>query len=102
MKKIGLKRNSFVKIIALMLILIMLISICGCGLINISRENYNKISTGMSFSDVVDILGSDYEVSSDAGYGGYNASCYVWESWGKCITIIFLNGRVYSKAQSGL
>ena len=75
----------------------------GCGGMRVSKANYEKIHNGMSFNEVVKILGDDYELSSDAGYGGYNSSCYVWERLdGANITIIFLNGEVFSKAQAGL
>ena len=54
----------------------------------------------MSYNEVIEILGDDYEISSDASYGGYNSSCYAWENNGYVITIIFMNGKVFSKAQA--
>jgi len=94
------KKKNFLLIIFLMLVLLF---VCGCSVGRITEENYNKIHDGMSFNEVVEILGDDYDISSNAGYGEYSSSCYVWEGLGGAnITIIFLNGKVFSKAQAGL
>lgn len=96
------KRKKFLVIVTTFLLAIILfVSACGIG--RVTKSNYDKIQTGMSFSEVVEILGDDYEASSDASFGGYSSSCYIWEgSFGANITIIFLNNKVYTKAQTGL
>lgn len=83
--------------------MVVLLFICGCVGSRVSKSNYNKIHEGMSFSEVVEILGDDYDLSSNAGFMGVSSSCYVWERFdGANITIIFLNGKVFSKAEAGL
>ncbi len=98
----NLEKQKVTKVLVITFLIIVLLFVNGCNF-NVTRENYNKIHTGMSFNEVVEILGNNYEVSSDAGYGGYTAQCYIWEGLGGAnITIIFLNGKVYSKGQAGL
>ena len=73
----------------------------------INSENYEKISNGMSKSQVESILGqgeSNASSSIDLGEYGGNISSEVitWQSGMKVITITFSNGKVMAKAQSGL
>ena len=90
-------------LLILSFIIALLLFINGCSSTRVTKANYNKIENGMSFDEVVDILGEDYEISSSAGYGGYNSSCYIWTGFsGANITIIFVNDEVFSKAQAGL
>ncbi|MBQ8291877.1 MAG: DUF3862 domain-containing protein [Clostridia bacterium] len=91
------------KLFILSCLMMVVLFLSGCGGARVTKTNYDKIYNGMSFNEVVQILGDDYEVSSSAGFGGYNSSCYIWEGFGGAnITIIFLNGEVFSKAQAGL
>lgn len=101
MDLIKLKKKK--RVLILSFIMAVLLFIGGCDSVQVNEENYNKIQKGMSFNEVVEILGEDYEVSSSASYGDYNSNCYVWQGFGGAnITIIFLNGKVFSKAQAGL
>ena len=73
----------------------------------INSENYEKISNGMSKSQVESILGhgeSNASSSIDLGEYGGNISSEVitWQSGMKVITITFSNGKVMAKAQAGL
>ena len=73
----------------------------------LNKDNYDKISNGMSVSQVESILGkgeSNASSSVDLGEYGGNISSEVmtWQSGIKVITISFSNGGVMSKAQSGL
>ena len=73
----------------------------------INSENYEKISNGMSKSQVESILGqgeSNASSSIDLGEYGGNISSEVitWQSGMKVITITFSNGKVIAKAQAGL
>ena len=81
----------------LMAISIILVS-CG-GKIN--KENYNKINNGMSKSEVVKILGEG-DSQAQSSYGGYSAESMTWSSGIKIISIVFSNGRVSGKSESGL
>lgn len=97
------KKTKKIKLLILSCIMIVLLFLSGCGSMRVTKANYDKIHNGMSFNEVVQILGDDYEISSSSGLGGYNSSCYIWEGFGGAnITIIFLNGEVFSKAQAGL
>jgi len=73
----------------------------------INKDNYSKISNGMSISQVESILGegeSNASSSVDLGkYGGnISSELMTWQSGMKIITISFSNGKVMAKAQNGL
>ena len=92
-------KKSKMTVILSFIIGILFLFLCACNS-KVNEENYNKIQTGMTYNEVINILGDDYEVGSDANVGGYTSSCYIWENGGYTITVIFLNGKVYSKAQA--
>ena len=84
---------------------IFLVSCSGSGKLN--KDNYDKISNGMSVSQVESILGkgeSQASSSVDLGEYGGNVSSEVmtWQSGTKVISITFSNGKVMAKAQNGL
>lgn len=94
------KSKKLVKIILLVLVVsTFLLSACGT---KINRENYEKITTGMTLGEVVNILGDDYEESAGASFLGMSGSYYIWDSNGKSITIICVNEIVVFKTESGL
>lgn len=73
----------------------------------LNKDNYDKISNGMSVSQVESILGkgeSQASSSVDLGEYGGNISSEVmtWQSGTKVISITFSNGKVMAKAQNGL
>jgi hypothetical protein len=73
----------------------------------LNKNNYDKISNGMSVSQVESILGkgeSQASSSVDLGEYGGNVSSEVmtWQSGTKVISITFSNGKVMAKAQNGL
>ena len=80
--------------------------LAGCsGKIN--KDNYDKISNGMSVSQVESILGEgESQASSNVDLGDYggNVSSEVitWQKGTNVISITFSNGTVMAKAQSGL
>ena len=67
-------------------------------------EEYLQIADGMSYSEVVSIIGSDGTEMSRSSYGGNVAVVYSWDGSSKYATVIveFLNDEVISKSQSGL
>ncbi|MBQ2701671.1 MAG: DUF3862 domain-containing protein [Clostridia bacterium] len=72
---------------------------------HMSLRNYEKIKEGMTYEQVVDILGGkEGEISADSSYGGYSSSAYIWTDTfeNRVITVIFFQNKVLSKAQSGL
>lgn len=74
---------------------------------SITLDEFNKIQAGMPYSKVVDIIGGNGELVSESTVGEYTAQTYMWKgsdfdtSGGNAI-IIFSNGDVTAKAQSGL
>ena len=80
-----------------------LLIVVGCG--KVTQENYDKIESGMTVSQVESILGKGAEQSSIGGaigeLGG-SAKIVTWGGENKSITITFINGQVATKAQKGL
>ena len=73
----------------------------------INSENYEKISNGMSKSQVESILGKgESQASSNVDLGEYggniSSEVMTWQSGTKVISITFSNGKVMAKAQNGL
>ncbi len=101
MTKIKTKEKKRAMKIILLFAVLAVLFFCGCNLTRVTKANYAKIHTGMSRESVIELLGTNYEVSSDASYGGHSSSIYVWESMGYSISVVFLNGEVLSKAQAG-
>lgn len=67
-------------------------------------EEYQQIDTGMSYDDVVSIIGSDGVELSSATIAGYTSKVYQWDGSAKYSNVViqFQNDAVISKAQSGL
>ena len=63
----------------------------------INQENYSRIEVGMSYSDVVALLGEPDECAS----ARLTESC-TWEEEEKRITVNFVNEKVYLFSSSGL
>lgn len=71
----------------------------------LTYENYNKISTGMSYNSVVEIFdGNEGVLDSTASSGDYTISYYTWSnsSGSKIVVVGFENGYVMTKSQFGL
>ena len=71
----------------------------------LTMENFNKVSTGMSYSQVVEIFDDHQgELQSSSSYGGITMSIDVWsnESGTRVVSIMFENGAVTTKSQIGL
>ena len=80
--------------IAAIAALVILLSACGARL---TQENFNKISNGMPYAEVVKVLG---EPTSTQGGGalGFSASTTVWQDEKNRITVIFVNEKVTTKS----
>ena len=84
----------------------------GADIINsegsISLEEFNKIETGMTYTEVCDIIGGEGTLGSTADIGmgdEYKTEIYQWTgdgSIGANANITFQGGKVVSKAQIGL
>lgn len=71
----------------------------------LTYENYLKICNGMTYTEVVNILGGQKgELDSSAGNGEYRLEYYSWTSSVNydSIVVCFENGKVSAKSQFGL
>lgn len=71
----------------------------------ISKAEFEAIKTGMTYEEVVDIIGGEGELSSQVDIAGYNTKMYMWEgegSIGANANATFQNNSLTSKAQFGL
>lgn len=70
----------------------------------LTEEKYNSIETGMTYDEVVDIIGEDGTNISESEVAGIKTVIYEWtssESWGNA-NITFQNDKVVNKAQFGV
>lgn len=69
-----------------------------------TMEKFNQIQTGMSYDDVVSIMGSEGELSSESEVEGYKTQIYVWYAMNgySNMLVIIQDGVVSSKSQNGL
>ena len=79
--------------------------LAGCGS-RVSRENYERIQTGMTLQQVQDIMGNR-GVTSEGVAGAIgdlagSASVYRWVDENRAITVTFINGKVVSKGSEGM
>lgn len=71
----------------------------------LTYENYMKIQTGMTYSEVVKVLDNHQgDLDTSSSYGGYTLAYYTWtnNSGTRCIVVGFENGKVCTKSQYGL
>lgn len=95
-----MKNIHFLFVVALSLLLISCIG-------KLNKDNYDKISNGMSVSQVESILGKGKsQASSSVNLGEYggniSSEVITWQSGTKVISITFSKGKVMAKAQNGL
>ena len=88
---------------ALGLLVAILAGLTGCS--KVSQDNYDKVKSGMTLSEVEGILGKGTEKSGVSGaIGDLSGSAKVM-TWGddkKSITITFANDKVVTKLAEGL
>jgi hypothetical protein len=70
----------------------------------VTMANYNRLSTGMSYEQVVAILGKEGTELSSNDIAGYQTVMYQWEgdSFASNMNAMFQNGKLMQKAQFGL
>ncbi len=71
----------------------------------LNLEKFNKIQTGMTYEEVVAIIGEEGTVVSESEIGNIKTTLYSWYGEGTIganASITFQNGKVTSKAQLGL
>ena len=86
------RRISTIFLVAALAIILMT---TGCSKIN--KENYDKIEVGMTYDEVVDILGTPAEVSDAIG----TKNC-VWGAGAEVISIKFVADKVVFHSAKGL
>ena len=69
----------------------------------INADKFNAIKQGMSYEEVVGIIGSEGELNSSSSVAGIDTESYTWKSdgWG-IATIMFQDGVVVNKTQVGV
>lgn len=69
-----------------------------------TMDKYNQVETGMTYDEVVAIMGGDGELSSDTEIAGVSSKLYMWdgENIASNCSITFSDGKVSSKSQFGL
>lgn len=73
----------------------------------ISRAEFDKLRTGMTYKEAAEIIGGSGELSAEVGSAGdeYYTVIYTWKgegSIGANANVTFQGGKLYSKAQAGL
>jgi hypothetical protein len=69
----------------------------------LSLNKYNQIKKGMTYQEVVSILGSEGTQVTSSGEGEYKVETYKWEDEEfQFLSVVFMGGKVYSKVESGL
>lgn len=108
----GAKNKKGHPILTLFLILFILGAVAAAGQTGspskeeLTLEKFNSVSTGMTYEEVVDIIGFEGELSSqvDLDMGQqYKTEIYTWANTnGSNMNATFQGGAVVSKAQFGL
>lgn len=96
---------AFVAVFVIVLSIILGSRGCSSSVNYLTYDNYMKIQNGMSYSEVVEILGGhEGQLDTESGYGGYTLKYYTWtnSSGTRCIVVGFENNRVCAKSQYGL
>ena len=69
----------------------------------LSKANYLRISEGMTYREVVAVLGKPGEEMSRSDIAGFTTVMYGWKRWnGANMNAIFQNDALVTKAQFGL
>ncbi len=79
-------------------VVVLAVFLAACGE-KLTQENFNKISNGMPYAEVVKILGEP-KSSEGGGVFGITAGTSVWKGETHQIMIVFLNEKVTSKTFS--
>lgn len=107
-QKAAPKLNVIVAIVSVVVIIISLGILMGIMVSNsITKSEFDKIEYGMTYEEVVEIVGCEGELGAGSSFGGYSASVYTFKGTlyflnGANAAITFSNGRVSGMASIGL
>jgi hypothetical protein len=69
----------------------------------LTLDKYNQIKNGMSYQEVVNILGKEGTETMSSGEGRYKVESYKWDGENyQYISVVFMGGKVQSKVQANL
>jgi Domain of Unknown Function with PDB structure (DUF3862) len=70
----------------------------------VTMASYSRLKTGMTYAQVVQILGKDGEELSSSEVGGIKTIMYKWDGdgFGANMNSMFQNNKLMSKSQFGL
>lgn len=69
----------------------------------LTLDKFNQIKNGMSYKEVVDIIGTEGAQIASSGEGKYKVESYKWDGENfQYILITFMGEKMYSKNQNGL
>ena len=69
----------------------------------LTLDKFNQLKNGMSYKEVVDIVGSEGSQVSSSGEGKYKVETYKWDGENfQYLIITFMGEKLYSKTQNGL
>ncbi len=91
-------------LVCLVLIGLGALTLAGCGS-KVTKSNLDKITNGMTLTEVEGILGKGTEATGASGAIGNltgSAKSVIWKDGDKTITVNFLNDKVVLKTSSGL
>jgi hypothetical protein len=91
-----MKNKSFVFVIGLFLLAVFVS--CGVSNVKVTRENFDKLKTGMDQNQVLEILGkANMKSESDMGELGI-IELWHYQLGNKAIDVTFENGKVIDKS----
>ena len=88
--------NMMIKLVMLAIFLFSVVTMVGCGRVN--KENYDKIKIGMSYEEVIEILGEPHTCEEPV----LKTKNCIWGSSDKQIKIKFVVDIVAWRSSKGL
>ncbi len=70
---------------------------------SLTMDKYNQIKNGMTYQEVVNIIGKEGNETMSSGEGKYKVESYKWEGEDyQFISVVITGGKVNSKVQANL
>ena len=69
----------------------------------LTLDKFNQIKNGMTYKEVIDIMGSEGAQIASSGEGKYKVESYKWDGENfQYVLVTFMGEKMYSKNQNGL